>query len=294
MFDQFEKLRIKTSETEINLVQKGTGEPVLLLHGYPQTHVMWHKVAPILAEQFSVVVPDLRGYGDSDKPFEIDNLELYSKRSMAKDQVEIMEKLGFESYHVVGHDRGARVGHRLTLDNASKVRSFTSLDVVPSETAFKNMNSDLSFAWFHWHLMRQPYPLPETLIGNSAKTYLDFLFETWTAVENAITPEAYKEYLRCFNNQDTIRSTCLDYRSVETDIKHDQVDFDRKLQCPVLVLWAGNMKKRPGWQTGNKLNMIEVWKEKAEEVQGEVINCGHFLPEEAPQKVASTFFHQKS
>ena len=295
MFDQFEKLRIKTSETEINLVQKGTGEPVLLLHGYPQTHVMWHKVAPILAEQFSVVVPDLRGYGDSDKPFEIDNLELYSKRSMAKDQVEIMEKLGFESYHVVGHDRGARVGHRLTLDNASKVRSFTSLDVVPSETAFKNMNSDLSFAWFHWHLMRQPYPLPETLIGNSAKTYLDFLFETWTAVENAITPEAYKEYLRCFNNQDTIRSTCLDYRSVETDIKHDQVDFDRKLQCPVLVLWAGNMKKRPGWQTGNKLNMIEVWKEKAEEVQGEVIDCGHFLPEEAPQKVASNlieFFKQ--
>ena len=295
MFDQFEKLRIKTSETEINLVQKGTGEPVLLLHGYPQTHVMWHKVAPILAEQFSVVVPDLRGYGDSDKPFEIDNLELYSKRSMAKDQVEIMEKLGFESYHVVGHDRGARVGHRLTLDNASKVRSFTSLDVVPSETAFKNMNSDLSFAWFHWHLMRQPYPLPETLIGNSAKTYLDFLFETWTAVENAITPEAYKEYLRCFNNQDTIRSTCLDYRSVETDIKHDQVDFDRKLQCPVLVLWAGNMKKRPGWQTGNKLNMIEVWKEKAEEVQGEVIDCGHFLPEEAPKKVASTlieFFKQ--
>ena len=295
MFDQFEKLRIKTSETEINLVQKGTGEPVLLLHGYPQTHVMWHKVAPILAEQFSVVVPDLRGYGDSDKPFEIDNLELYSKRSMAKDQVEIMEKLGFESYHVVGHDRGARVGHRLTLDNASKVRSFTSLDVVPSETAFKNMNSDLSFAWFHWHLMRQPYPLPETLIGNSAKTYLDFLFETWTAVENAITPEAYKEYLRCFNNQDTIRSTCLDYRSVETDMKHDQVDFDRKLQCPVLVLWAGNMKKRPGWQTGNKLNMIEVWKEKAEEVQGEVIECGHFLPEEAPKKVASTlieFFKQ--
>ena len=295
MFDQFEKLRIKTSETEINLVQKGTGEPDLLLHGYPQTHVMWHKVAPILAEQFSVVVPDLRGYGDSDKPFEIDNLELYSKRSMAKDQVEIMEKLGFESYHVVGHDRGARVGHRLTLDNASKVRSFTSLDVVPSETAFKNMNSDLSFAWFHWHLMRQPYPLPETLIGNSAKTYLDFLFETWTAVENAITPEAYKEYLRCFNNQDTIRSTCLDYRSVETDIKHDQVDFDRKLQCPVLVLWAGNMKKRPGWQTGNKLNMIEVWKEKAEEVQGEVIDCGHFLPEEAPQKVASNlieFFKQ--
>ena len=178
-----------------------------------------------------------------------------------KDQVEVMEKLGFSSYHVVGHDRGARVGLRLALDFPDRVLSFTPLDVVPSETAFRNMNSDLSFAWFHWHLMRQPYPLPETLIGNSAKVYLDFLFERWTAIEGAITNEAYQEYLRCFNNTETIRSTCLDYRSVEQDILHDQLDLKNKLKCPVLVLWAGNMQKRKGWQTGNVLNMIDVWKE---------------------------------
>lgn len=285
MFNQFKKININTSGAKINLVYGGKGEPVLLLHGYPQTHVMWHKIAPALAEQFSVVIPDLRGYGDSSKPFEEGNLEIYCKRNMAKDQVEVMEKLGFSSYHVVGHDRGARVGLRLALDFPDRVLSFTPLDVVPSETAFRNMNSDLSFAWFHWHLMRQPYPLPETLIGNSAKVYLDFLFERWTAVEGAITNEAYQEYLRCFNNTETIRSTCLDYRSVEQDILHDQLDLKNKLKCPVLVLWAGNMQKRKGWQTGNVLNMIDVWKERAENVIGRSIDSGHFLPEESPDDV---------
>ncbi len=285
MFNQFKKININTSGAKINLVYGGKGEPVLLLHGYPQTHVMWHKIAPALAEQFSVVIPDLRGYGDSSKPFEEGNLEIYCKRIMAKDQVEVMEKLGFSSYHVVGHDRGARVGLRLALDFPDRVLSFTPLDVVPSETAFRNMNSDLSFAWFHWHLMRQPYPLPETLIGNSAKVYLDFLFERWTAVEGAITNEAYQENLRCFNNTETIRSTCLDYRSVEQDILHDQLDFKNKLKCPVLVLWAGNMQKRKGWQTGNVLNMIDVWKERAENVIGRSIDSGHFLPEESPDDV---------
>ena len=285
MFNQFKKININTSGAKINLVYGGKGEPVLLLHGYPQTHVMWHKIAPALAEQFSVVIPDLRGYGDSSKPFEERNLEIYCKRNMAKDQVEVMEKLGFSSYHVVGHDRGARVGLRLALDFPDRVLSFTPLDVVPSETAFRNMNSDLSFAWFHWHLMRQPYPLPETLIGNSAKVYLDFLFERWTAVEGAITNEAYQEYLRCFNNTETIRSTCLDYRSVEQDILHDQLDLKSKLKCPVLVLWAGNMQKRKGWQTGNVLNMIDVWKERAENVIGRSIDSGHFLPEESPDDV---------
>jgi len=285
MFNQFKKININTSGAKINLVYGGKGEPVLLLHGYPQTHVMWHKIAPALAEQFSVVIPDLRGYGDSSKPFEEGNLEIYCKRNMAKDPVEVMEKLGFSSYHVVGHDRGARVGLRLALDFPDRVLSFTPLDVVPSETAFRNMNSDLSFAWFHWHLMRQPYPLPETLIGNSAKVYLDFLFERWTAVEGAITNEAYQEYLRCFNNTETIRSTCLDYRSVEQDILHDQLDLKNKLKCPVLVLWAGNMQKRKGWQTGNVLNMIDVWKERAENAIGRSIDSGHFLPEESPDDV---------
>ncbi len=183
MFEGFATTRVETSGTTINVVHGGQGTPVLLLHGYPQTHVMWHRVAPRLAEWFTVVAPDLRGYGDSGKPSSDGGLQAYCKRTTAQDQVEAMTELGFDSYHVVGHDRGARVGHRMALDHPDRVESFTSLDVVPSQAAFDNMDMDLSFAWFHWHLMRQPSPLPETLIGNSAKVYLDFLLERWAGIE---------------------------------------------------------------------------------------------------------------
>ena len=287
MFEGFDRTEIETFGTTINLVHGGDGPPVLLLHGYPQTHVMWHKVAVLLADHFTVVAPDLRGYGDSGKPASDGDLSIYCKRTMAQDQVEVMAELGFQSYHVAGHDRGARVGHRMALDHPRRVKSFTSLDVVPSQAAFDSMDADLAFAWFHWHLMRQPAPLPETLISNSAKTYLDFLLESWTAVEGAITDEAYSEYLRCFSNPETIRGTCMDYRSIELDLQHDEADRGRKLTCPVLVLWAGNMAKRPGWQVGARLNMLDSWRERATDVRGGPIDCGHFLPEEAPDEVTN-------
>lgn len=284
MFEGFASELITTKTTSINLVRGGKGYPVLLLHGYPQTHVEWHKVAPILAENYTVIAPDLRGYGDSGKPPSGNDLSTYCKRTSAQDQVDVMNILGFDSFHVVGHDRGVRVGHRMALDYPEKVRSLTSLDVVASQAAFENMNSDLSFAWFHWHLMRQPSPFPETLIGNSAKIYLDFLLERWTAVEGAITDEAYSEYLRSFTNPETIRASCMDYRSVELDLVHDDMDRGTKLACPMLVLWASNMNKRPGWQTGGKLDMLDTWRERAHNVRGHSINCGHFLPEEAPKE----------
>ena len=287
MFEGFDRTEIETSGTTINLVHGGDGPPVLLLHGYPQTHVMWHKVAVLLADHFTVVAPDLRGYGDSGKPPSDGDLSVYCKRTMAQDQVEVMAELGFQSYHVAGHDRGARVGHRMALDHPRRVKSFTSIDVVPFQAAFDSMDADLAFAWFHWHLMRQPAPLPETLISNSAKTYLDFLLESWTAVEGAITDEAYSEYLRCFSNPETIRGTCMDYRSIELDLQHDEADRGRKLTCPVLVLWAGNMAKRPGWQVGARLNMLDTWRERATDVRGGPIDCGHFLPEEAPDEVTN-------
>ena len=283
MFKGFSKVQIETSGTTINLVHGGSGPPVLLLHGYPQTHVMWHKVAPRLAERFSVVATDLRGYGDSGKPASDGDLSVYCKRTTAQDQVEVMAKLGFEAFHVVGHDRGVRVGHRMALDHPDRVRSLTSLDVVASQAAFDNMDSGLAFAWFHWHLMRQPAPLAETLIGNSVKAYLDFLLEQWAAVEGAITEEAYAEYYRCFSNPETIRATCTDYRAIELDLVHDDADRGRKLTCPMLVLWAGNMAKRPGWQTGSRLDMLTTWRERATDVRGRAIDCGHFLPEEAPE-----------
>ncbi len=287
MFEGFDRTEIETSGTTINLVHGGDGPPVLLLHGYPQTHVMWHKVAVLLADHFTVVAPDLRGYGDSGKPPSDGDLSVYCKRTTAQDQVEVMAELGFQSYHVAGHDRGARVGHRMALDHPRRVKSFTSLDVVPSQAAFDSMDANLAFAWFHWNLMRQPAPLPEILISNSAKTYLDFLLESWTAVDGAITDEAYSEYLRCFSNPETIRGTCMDYRSIELDLQHDEADRGRKLTCPVLVLWANNMAKRPGWQVGVRLNMLDTWRERATDVRGGPIDCGHFLPEEAPDEVTS-------
>ena len=287
MFEGFTKAQIETSETVINLVRGGSGPPVLLLHGYPQTHAMWHKVAPMLAERHTVVAPDLRGYGDSGKPVVGDDPETYSKRRTAQDQLEVMTALGHQSFHVVGHDRGARVGHRMALDSPERVRSFTTLDVAPSQAAFEAMDSSLAFAWFHWHLMRQPEPFPETLIGSNAKFYLDFLLERWTAVEGAITDAAYAEYLRCFSDSETIRASCADYRAIDVDLAHDETDRGRKLVCPVLALWGGNMAKRPGWQTGGRLDMLRVWQDRAEDVRGRAIDCGHFLAEEGPEETAA-------
>jgi haloacetate dehalogenase len=288
MFDGFTKARITVNGISINLVHGGGGPPLLLLHGYPQTHVEWHKVAPRLAAHYTVVAPDLRGYGDSDKPAAPNgDLSVYCKRTTAQDAVEVMAKLGFDSFHVVGHDRGARVGHRMALDYPERVRTFTSLDVVPSQAAFDYMDSQLSFSWFHWHLMRQPSPLPETMIGNSAKVYLDFLLEQWTAIDGSITEGAYAEYLRCFSDPETIRATCLDYRGVELDLIHDEADRGRKLTCPVLVLWGGDMAKRPGWQTGAHLDMLTVWQERALDVRGKALDCGHFLPEERPEEMTA-------
>lgn len=288
MFNDFTKTRIKANGVSIKLVYGGSGPPVLLLHGYPQTHVEWHKIAPGLSEHYTVVAPDLRGYGDSEKPPAAEgDFSVYCKRTLAQDQVEVMDALGFDSFHVVGHDRGARVGHRMALDHPERVRTFTSLDVVASQAAFDNMNSQLSFAWFHWHLMRQPAPLPETMIGNSAKVYLDFLLERWTAIDGSITEEAYAEYWRCFSNPETIRATCLEYRAVELDLVNDEADRGRKLTCPVLVLWAGNMAKRPGWQTGARLDILTTWRERAHDVDGKRLDCGHFLPEELPEETTA-------
>ena len=285
MFDGFTTFDVQANGIRIHVARGGSGPPLLLLHGYPQTHVEWHKIAPRLAQQYTVVAPDLRGYGDSAKPIADEgDLSVFCKRTTASDQIELMLKLGFESFHVVGHDRGARVGHRMALDYPGRIFSFTTIDVVPSQAAFDHMDSQLAFAWFHWHLMRQPPPLPETLIGNSAQVFLDFLLERWSAIDGAITDEAYQEYLRCFSDPETIRATCLDYRGIELDLEHDEADRGRKISCPVLVLWGTQMSKRPGWQTGSTLDLLSTWRERATDVRGRGLECGHFLPEELPDE----------
>jgi haloacetate dehalogenase len=288
MFANFETSRIEVDGCNIHVRHGGSGPPLLLLHGYPQTHVEWHKVAPRLAERYTVVCPDLRGYGDSDKPASSDNdFSTYCKRTTANDQLGVMRALGFESFHLVGHDRGVRVGLRMALDHPRAVRSFANLDVVPSQQAFAAMDSSLAFSWFHWHLMRQPAPFPETLIGANPKFYLDFLLDSWTSVAGAITEEAYGHYLRCFSDPDTIRATCADYRGVVLDLEHDEQDRGKKLQCPVLVLWGGVMPRRPGWQTGGSLDMMSVWRVRADQVTGQQMHCGHFIPEERPDELVA-------
>ncbi len=288
MFEEFTRTKVEADGVSINLRYGGGGAPVLLLHGYPQTHVMWHKVAPALAPHFTVVAPDLRGYGDSDKPPPAPgDSSAYCKRTMARDQARVMSALGFDRFHLVGHDRGVRVGQRLALDYPERVLSLTNFDVMPSQAAFEEMDAMLAFSWFHWHLMRQPAPLPETMIGNSARVYMDFLFDQWTAVEGAITAEAYAEYWRCFSDPGTIAATCSDYRAVELDLEHDEADRGRRLACPVLVLWAGQMPRRPGWQTGRRLDMLSAWRQRANDVRGKSLPCGHFIPEELPDEATA-------
>jgi haloacetate dehalogenase len=288
MFDGFSKTKIGGAGCQINVVHGGSGSPLLLLHGYPQNHVEWHKVAPALAEQFTVVCPDLRGYGDSEKPSSsADDFSVYCKRASANDQLAVMKALGFETFHLVGHDRGVRVALRLTLDYPDAVMSLTSLDVVPSLEAFENMDATLAFSWFHWHLMRQPSPLPETVFSADPKLFLDFFLDTWSAIPNSFTDAAYNEYLRCFSNPETVRAMCADYRSVALDLEHDQADRGKKLSCPVLVLWGAEMAKRPGWQTGEHLDMMTVWRQRADDICGKPLPCGHFIPEEKPEELVA-------
>lgn len=285
-FPGFKRERVRVNGIDLNVASGGKGDALLLLHGYPQTHVLWHKVAPRLAGHFRVIAPDLRGYGDSDKPAAApDEHAVYCKRTTANDVVALMDAMRIGSWHVAGHDRGARVAHRMALDHPARVRSFTVLDVVPSQAAFDNMDAQLSYAWFHWHLMRQPYPLPETLIGNNARFYLDFLMERWCANEGALTAEARAEYARCFCNPESVRATCAEYRSIELDLQHDEADRGRKLGCPVFVLWGANTTKRPGWQTGKRLDILATWRERAHSVQGHALDCGHFIPEEKPDEL---------
>lgn len=277
LFDGFIQRQIETSQTSIHVVLGGKGPPVLLLHGYPQSHVMWHKIAPWLAQDFTVVAPDLRGYGDSSKPPGDPDHTTYSKRAMALDQVEVMAQLGYDRFMVVGHDRGGRVGHRMALDHTDKVQKLAVLDIAPTLTMYRQTNMAFATAYYHWFFLIQPAPFPETLIGASAEFYLRSRFERPGIDPNAFPPEALAEYQRCFCDPACIHATCEDYRAAATiDLVHDQADLDRKVACPVLALWGSH-----GF-VGHAYDVIATWQERATRVTGQAVPSGHFLPEEAP------------
>ena len=279
MFEDFESKNIPTSETTIHAVVGGSGPPLLLLHGYPQTHVMWHEVAPGLAERFTVVASDLRGYGDSGKPASDARHLVYSKRATARDQIELMESLGFRRFLVAGHDRGGRVGHRMALDHSDRVEKLAVLDIVPTHKVFSTVDKEIATGYYHWFFLIQGNGLPETLIGHDPGHYLQAKLRQWAGDANAFDRRAMQEYIRCFSDPACIHASCEDYRAAASvDFTHDEADMDRKLQCPLLVLWGekGLMERH--------YDVPATWRERASDVRGRKLACGHFLAEEKPKE----------
>ena len=283
----FRRSRIKTSGAEINIVVKGEGAPLLLLHGHPQTLVCWHKVAPKLAERFTVVLADLRGYGDSSKPDGGRDSIAYSKREMARDPVEVMRALGFSRFHAAGHDRGGRVLHRLLLDHPAAVTRAAVLDIAPTATMYAKVTKDFAMRYMWWFFLSQPAPLPETLIGNNLDFYLQAHISKQNKTPGAIDPVALAEYRRCYTAE-TLHAVCEDYRAAAgIDLVHDAADADKRIACPLLALWGEK------GVVGSTYDVPATWREKATDVRGESLPCGHYLPEEAPELVIdrlSAFF----
>jgi haloacetate dehalogenase len=278
MFEGFRLEMIDTGVAQIRVRVGGEGPPLLLLHGNPQTHVMWHEVAPSLAEHFTVVTPDLRGYGMSSKPPSTPDHALYSKRAMAGDQLAVMGELGHDRFFVAGHDRGGRVAYRLALDHPDAVIKLAVLDIIPTGEAFARGGREFGLSLYHWFFLAQPAPLPEKLIGSDPDWYW-----RWHTTRGPDTgffdPEAVEDYLDCFREPETIRGMCEDYRAgAGIDFEHDIADIEagRKLPCPLLVLW-GARAKLDEWY-----DMLEVWGAWADDVRGRALPCGHYLAEEAP------------
>lgn len=278
---EFKKLKLKTSLAEINLVQGGSGSPLLLLHGYPQTHVIWHKIAPSLIKDFHVICPDLRGYGDSSKPQSTPDHYPYSKRAMAQDMIEIMAMLGYPEFNVAGHDRGARVTHRLALDYPEKIKKACVMDIVPTSYMYQTADKNFATGYYHWFFLIQPDGLPERMIAADPAYYLTEKLKRWSAPGTKFSDEAVAEYLRCFTPE-TIHASCEDYRAAASvDLEHDEQDNVKKIECPLLVLWGDK-----GFIHRN-YNVLDVWHEYAVVVTGKALDSGHFLPEESPQAVIS-------
>jgi haloacetate dehalogenase len=268
-FPGFTAARVKTSGAEINLVHAGSGPPLLLLHGAPQTHISWRLVAAELARTHTVIVPDLRGYGDSSKPADTADHANYSKRAMALDQVEVMKHFGFERFPVVGHDRGGRVGHRLALDHPDKVAKLAVLDILPTYYLYTHVTLEFIQAYFHWFNYVRAAPAPEE--------QLKAQYESQRA---KATTDVEREYLRVNADPANIHGMCEDYRaSASIDLKHDEESWSRKIECPLLTLWG---LKGP---MGRLYDVLGVWKERGTQVTGTGLPAGHNLQEDAPAEV---------
>ena len=257
----------------------GNGPPLLLLHGFPQTNFMWHKIAPALAADFTVIAADLRGYGDSSKPPTDPDHSTYSKRAMATDMVALMASLGHASFAVAGHDRGGRVAHRMARDNPDAVSRLAVLDIAPTASMYGQTDMRFATAYYHWFFLIQPAPLPEKMIGADPEFYLRNKGAHWGRTEGAFTEAAFADYLRCFRQPETIHAMCEDYRAAATiDLQHDAADAGKKLVMPILALWGDS-----GF-VGSAYDVLAEWRAVAQDVSGHAVPGGHYLPEEAPQE----------
>jgi len=279
MLDGFESLRIERDGVALNVRRAGQGAPLLLLHGHPQTHVMWHRVAPRLAEQFEVVLMDLRGYGDSGRPPAGEQSARYAKREMALDAVEVMRHFGHARFQVLAHDRGARVAHRLALDHPQAVERLLLLDIAPTLAMYRNTSEAFARAYWHWFFLVQPPPLPEALIDSDPRRYVRSVMGARHAGLAAFTPEALAEYERCMAIDGSAEAVCADYRaSAGIDLAHDQADQDagRRVTQPLRVLWGEH------GAVGRCFDVPALWRAAADDFSGRALPCGHYIAEEAP------------
>ena len=275
----FASMRVDVGDVSIHLRHGGKGPPLLLLHGYPQSHVTWHAVADRLAQRYTLVMPDLRGYGDSSKPAGLPDHSNYSKRVMANDLIAVMRALGHESFHVCGHDRGGRVAHRLALDHPDAIKKLMLIDISPTRTMYDKTDQTFATLYYHWFFLIQPQPLPETLIGASAAFYLNYTLGGWgSSGTDFFDKQALVEYARCFCTPEAIHSACEDYRAAASiDIAHDLDDVTKKLACPVRVLWGER------GVVGRLFRPVADWQAvSATQVTGTTLPAGHFIPEEVP------------
>lgn len=272
----------------------GSGPPLLLLHGHPQTHAMWHLVAPALAQRFTVVMMDLRGYGDSIRPASDAEHAAYSKRAMSLDALAVMRHYGFERFGVLAHDRGARVAHRLALDHPAAITRMLLLDIAPTLAMYENTTQAFATAYWHWFFLIQPPPLPEALIESDPARYVRSVMGKRHAGLAAFAPEALAEYERCAQIAGTAQAICEDYRASSTiDLAHDRVDMaaGNKLTQPLKVLWGEH------GAVGQCFDVLALWRERADQVTGNSLPCGHYIAEEAPDLLiaqALDFFMNKA
>lgn len=258
------------------------GPPLLLLHGNPQTHAMWHRVAPALAARFTLVIPDLRGYGRSSKPRSTDDHAPYAKRAMAADMAAVMTVLGFKRFAVAGHDRGARVAHRLGLDHAARVTRMVLLDIAPTREMYAGTTDAFARSYWHWFFMIQPAPMPERMISADPDGFWKWRCGVPPRRPSIFHPEALADYLAAFRDPETVRAICEDYRAAASiDIRHDDEDGGAMLACPLLVLWGAQ------GTVGQCFDVPALWRQRAQDVRGEALPGGHYLAEELPELVAA-------